>query len=299
MQTASGNYVSAIGGGGLGGPDTGPTAVTLHTDASAAGPWETFTVIWLDSTYTKFALRTSGGRYVTAVQGGGIGGPDDKSSPIHTDATGIAEWERLTFTFLPRNRVTIKVPDGRFLTAVNGGGMKGIDGAPMRTDAVTRGAWEVFTLITLSAAVDASVAPVPQPVSKPDLVELPAAQGGWLVILARHGGLANRYSRYSINSLGEGATSTQGGNVRRTIPSNLLANVERQIRAAQTQAWVSVTTDCNDCGRTTLDISLRQADGSVTTHTVDWTISPPSFPGNALALVDAIETALPSVPVAR
>jgi hypothetical protein len=137
MQTARGNYITAVNGGGLGGPDTGPDAVALHTDATAAGPWETFTVIWLDRAYRKFALRTSGGKYVTAVQGGGIGGLSDNSSPVHTDATRIAEWERLKLTFLPSNQVTINVPNGQFLTAVNGGGIRGLDTAPIGLDART------------------------------------------------------------------------------------------------------------------------------------------------------------------
>src|SRR5271165_6364540 len=146
IQTANGNYLTAVNGGGLGGQDAGPAAVALHTDATAVGPWETFTVVWLNSTYTQFALQSSGGNYVTAVNGGGIGGPNDSSSPVHTDTTRIAEWERLTLHFLPNNQVTIKLPNGRFLTAVNGGGMRGPDSAAIRTDAVGHAAWETFTL---------------------------------------------------------------------------------------------------------------------------------------------------------
>jgi hypothetical protein len=177
IQTASGNYLTAVNGGGLGGPDTGSAAVALHTDATVAGPWETFTVVWLNPTYTRFALRTSGGNYVTAVDGGGIGGPNDSSAPVHTDATSIAEWERLTLTFLPNNQVTINAPDGLFLTAVNGGGISAPGTSPIHTDAVQHAAWEAFTLVRIAAVSDdvvastpsaPSPAPSPAPTAAPD-----------------------------------------------------------------------------------------------------------------------------------
>jgi len=39
------NMLTAVNGGGLGGPNSGPGAVALHTDATGAGPWETFKLI--------------------------------------------------------------------------------------------------------------------------------------------------------------------------------------------------------------------------------------------------------------
>jgi hypothetical protein len=164
IQTASGNYLTAVNGGGLGGPDSGPDAVALHTDAIVATKMETFTVVWLDSTYTKFALQTIRGNYVTAVNGGDVGGANDSSAPIHSDATTIAEWERLRLNFLPDARVTINVPDGRFLTAVNGGGMRGSSTSPIvTTDAVRHGAWETFTLVRLETISGDSLKPIPSP----------------------------------------------------------------------------------------------------------------------------------------
>ena len=299
IQTASGNYLTAVDGGGLGGPDAGPTAVALHTDATAVGPWETFTVIWLNSTYTQFALQTSGGSYVTAVNGGGIGGPNDSSAPVHTDATRIAEWERLRLTFLPNNQVTINVPDGRFLTAVNGGGMTGPDTAPMRTDAVRHAVWETFALVNPSPVADDAVAPAPAPTPTSRPVNLPATEGAWLVGVGLSGGLAGGYVTYAINSTGEGATSNARGNVRRLVSPNLLANVETQVRAARSQTWVSRNVSCNDCRRTSISLSLRQADGAVMSHSVGWTLLPSDSPSNARALVDAVVSALPSVPAVR
>lgn len=164
IQTASGNYLTAVNGGGLGGPDSGPDAVALHTDAIVAAKLETFTVLWLDSAYTKFALQTIRGNYVSAVNGGGVGGANDSSAPIHTDATTIAEWERLRLNFLPDARVTINVPNGRFLTAVNGGGMRSSSISPIvTTDAVRPRAWETFTLVRLDSISGDSLKPAPSP----------------------------------------------------------------------------------------------------------------------------------------
>jgi hypothetical protein len=164
IRTASGNYLTAVNGGGLGGPDSGPNAVALHTDAIVAAKLETFTVVWLDSAYTKFALQTIRGNYVTAVNGGGVGGANDSSAPIHTDATTIAEWERLRLNFLPDARVTINVPNGRFLTAVNGGGMSSSSISPIvTTDAVRPRAWETFTLVRLDSISGDSLKPAPSP----------------------------------------------------------------------------------------------------------------------------------------
>jgi hypothetical protein len=174
IQTPSGNYLTVVNGGGLGGPDNGPEAVALHTDARAAGPWETFNVIWLNTTFTKFALQTSGGEYVTAVNGGGIGGPNDASSPVHTDAVRIAAWERLRLDFLPNHQVTIKLPGRRFLTAVNGGGIGGPNTAPIHTDASQHGAWETFTLVKLHLGPGGWPTPAPGPAPAPDPEPSPA-----------------------------------------------------------------------------------------------------------------------------
>jgi hypothetical protein len=163
IQTATGNYLTAVNGGGLGGPTTGPTSVPLHTDATAAGPFETFTIIWLNSTYTQFALQTYDGHYMTAVNGGGLGGPNDSSAPVHTDTKKLGIWETLTLNFLPNNQLTIKVPNGQFLTAVNGGGMSGPTDSPIHTDAVQHAEWESFTLVKVGAVSGGAVEDSPSP----------------------------------------------------------------------------------------------------------------------------------------
>jgi hypothetical protein len=148
IATHSG-YFTAVNGGGLGGAN-GAGNVALHTNAKTPGPWETFTVHWLDAARSKFALQTVNGTYVTAVNGGGIGGPNNARSPVHTDATTIGPEEVFTFRFTTANGVTtatIRTPNGDYLTAVNGGGIGGPNNIPIHTDATSIGPWETFMLI--------------------------------------------------------------------------------------------------------------------------------------------------------
>ena len=149
FRTQNGHYVTAVNGGGLGGPDSGPGEVALHTDATKAGPWEMFTIVWVNRAQCKFALKTSNNNFVTAVNGGGIGGPNSGQSPVHTDATVVGPWEHFTITPQADNvHATVRTSDGRnFLTAVNGGGLGGPNDVPIHTDANSIGPWEEFTLI--------------------------------------------------------------------------------------------------------------------------------------------------------
>lgn len=148
LQTVNGNTLTIVNGGGLGGPNTGPGSVPLHSDAMAQGPWETFTVEWVDDSHV--ALKTCTGRYLTAVNGGGIGGPNDATCPVHTDAKWVGPCEKLMWNYNPTtHQATIQVPDGRFLTAVNGGGFGGPNNTPIHTDAVSRGPWETFRIVYL------------------------------------------------------------------------------------------------------------------------------------------------------
>jgi hypothetical protein len=158
IKTSDGkHYLTAVNGGGLG----EPSGVALNTNAQTASTWETLKIIILsggpffDSPNTTFALQTSGGDYVTAVNGGGVGGPNNASSPIHTDATSVGAWEKFTFNgsivsgpsgpYL--SPVTIQAPSGNYLTAVNGGGVGGPNNVPIHTDATTAGSWETFSVV--------------------------------------------------------------------------------------------------------------------------------------------------------
>lgn len=141
LRTVDGHALTLADGGGLG---DGTTALT--TDRFVPGPWETFGVEWLDT--TVLALRTHDGHYVTAVHGGGMGGPNDATCPVHTDATWVGPWEQLTLTYDPLLKTaTLQTPRGRFVSAVNGGGVGGPDNVPIHTDATAIGPWERFTAV--------------------------------------------------------------------------------------------------------------------------------------------------------
>jgi len=149
------HFVTAVNGGGLGGPDSGHGVVALHTDATTATEWETFELVILTggpeiyAPNTTFALKTFSGNYVTAVNSGGVGGPNDASCPIHTDATQIGDWEQYLFNVdysAAPPTVTIQTWNLNYLTAVNGGGIGGPNDVPVHTDATTTSIWETFSV---------------------------------------------------------------------------------------------------------------------------------------------------------
>lgn len=147
IRTPDGHWLTAADGGGYGGPDDGPDAVALHTDAQCADGWARFEWIWLDQSHRKFALRTAKGTYVTAVNGGGIGGPNGGRSPIHTDAAAMGLDGVFEVDFLENGIVTLRTRKDFYLTAVNGGGIGGPNSVPVHTDATSIGPWETFTAI--------------------------------------------------------------------------------------------------------------------------------------------------------
>lgn len=96
LKTSNGYYVSAASGGGWGGPKNAEHPI--HTDATTVTAWESLVLIQqADGTY---AIATTSGYYITATNGGGLGGPNDQSSIIHTNATQIGAWETFTFDSL-------------------------------------------------------------------------------------------------------------------------------------------------------------------------------------------------------
>ncbi len=148
IQTADGHWLTAADGGGYGGPNSGPGAVALHSDATRADVWERFDWVWLDEAHGKFALRTMHGTYVTAVNGGGIGGPNDGRSPFHTDATRLGVDEIFRVEFDGSGKATLRTRKGYYVTAVNGGGYGGPNTVPVHTDATAIGPWETFTVVS-------------------------------------------------------------------------------------------------------------------------------------------------------
>ena len=100
LQTSNRNYVTAVNGGGIGGPNN--STCPFHTDLGSSeldgrtNTWETFTLVYVDEEAGTVALKTDTGNYVTAVNGGGIGGPNTTS--IHTDAVAASDWEHWHLT---------------------------------------------------------------------------------------------------------------------------------------------------------------------------------------------------------
>lgn len=143
----------AVNGGGVGAPPYwGLGAAALDTNRTTASSWEQFTVVPLDN--AQFELQTSGGEWVTAVNGGGMGGPNDATSPIHTDATQTGVNTTFVLTTFPNGLSTIQTCDGYYVTANNSGGItNGQNTVPFHTDApIARaaGPWEKFTLVPSS-----------------------------------------------------------------------------------------------------------------------------------------------------
>jgi hypothetical protein len=137
IQTNSGNYITAVNGGGVGGPGA------LHTDVTRIQGWEMFTFIE-QGCGGKYAIQTANGNFWSAVNGGGVGGAD----AIHTNATTVGAWELFTLAPLGGDAYAIKTANGRYLTALNGGGKA--TGDIVHTDATAVNAWERFRLIPVN-----------------------------------------------------------------------------------------------------------------------------------------------------
>lgn len=143
LRTANGHTVTVVNNGGL----DSDGKYSMSSNRTQIGPWETFTFVPIDANKKTFALKTSNGNYLTAVGGGGKGGPNDPTSSVHTDATWVGPWETLVFRQLVNGSFAICTNDGFYLTAVNGGGWgEGANAKPIHTDATKIGPWETFTL---------------------------------------------------------------------------------------------------------------------------------------------------------
>jgi hypothetical protein len=114
--------------------------------------------------YTSFTanILTNTNNFVTAQNGGGIGGPDNTipgTYAVHTDRTasqGASTWETLSFAQGPQtNQFGLQTSDGFFLTAEQGGGIPAAgnssDQEPIQTNRTVPQAWEQFTLNFLPA----------------------------------------------------------------------------------------------------------------------------------------------------
>ena len=83
FQTYSGNFITAVDGGGL-------TSDVIHTDATDIAAWEEFQIALVGGKPGPFpiSIQTVKGNYLTAV---GMG--DKLTNAIHSDATKVQDWE--------------------------------------------------------------------------------------------------------------------------------------------------------------------------------------------------------------
>jgi len=153
LKTSDGHFLSAVNGGNMGDPVGMPeNSIPFHTNATEHQAWETFKFVPQGGKI--FALQTSSGNFVTAVNGGNMGDPTGmpfNSIPLHTNATDVSAWE--TFEMIPvspqQDRFALKTSDGHFVTAVNGGNMGDPAGQPanswpLHTNATEAKDWEKF-----------------------------------------------------------------------------------------------------------------------------------------------------------
>jgi hypothetical protein len=82
FQTANGNFITAVDGGGR-------TTDVLHTDAVSVGAWEQFRIAQTGpSGAFSVSIQTDSNNFLTAV---GLGGKT--TDAIHSDATKVGTWE--------------------------------------------------------------------------------------------------------------------------------------------------------------------------------------------------------------
>jgi hypothetical protein len=131
IQTLTGNYVTAVGGGGQ-------TTNAIHTDATAVSALGAFRIVGAGDG-SHVGIQTATGTYVTAVGGGGR-----TTDVIHTDAQALQDWEKFNLVPIagqPQDVFAIQTIDGHYLTAVGGGGRTT---NVIHTDATAPQGWEWF-----------------------------------------------------------------------------------------------------------------------------------------------------------
>lgn len=131
IQTITGHYLTAVGGGGR-------ISDVIHTDATRVGAWEKFRLIDAreGTPLVTYGLKTVNGRYLTAVSGGGR-----IHDVVHTDATQLLGWEKFVLVPLGGGQYAIQTSTGHYLTANYGGGQVA---DAIHSDATKIGAWEKF-----------------------------------------------------------------------------------------------------------------------------------------------------------
>jgi hypothetical protein len=154
IQTETGNYLTAVDGGGL-------TTDVLHTDAKQPLAWEKFGLIPQtppfsiypeNYTLTKdspwyYAIATEQGNYLTALGGGGHA----TEPSMHSDATQVKSWELFRLIcagpLLSGYQYTLRPVDGFTLAALDGGGHFRSGLLLAAFDNVLRKSWAKFTVL--------------------------------------------------------------------------------------------------------------------------------------------------------
>jgi hypothetical protein len=131
IQTNSGHYLTAVGGGGR-------VSDAIHSDATQAKAWEKFTLVDSGdgSSPINYGIKTVKGYYLTAMGGGGR-----ITDVIHSNATQLQAWEKFALHSLGGGVYAIKTINGRYLTATGGGGNIA---DVIHSDATRVNAWEKF-----------------------------------------------------------------------------------------------------------------------------------------------------------
>ncbi|HTJ32561.1 MAG TPA: hypothetical protein VL738_04975 [Dactylosporangium sp.] len=122
------NFLTAVGGGGR-------TSDVIHSDATVARSWETFTLVDAGDG-VHVGIRTLTGNFLTAVGGGGR-----TTDTIHSDATRLQAWEKFNVVRFGGDGFGIQTIDGHWVTAVGGGGRTS---DVIHTDATVVRSWELF-----------------------------------------------------------------------------------------------------------------------------------------------------------
>lgn len=92
LQTMTGNYVTAVNGGGIQNPAGQPIA----TNRTQVGSWESLVLI--QQTDGTYAIATTSRFFLTAVNGGEV--QNGAGQPIATNRTALGDWETFTFDSL-------------------------------------------------------------------------------------------------------------------------------------------------------------------------------------------------------
>jgi hypothetical protein len=168
IRPRSGNYVTALGGGGL------ATEPSVATAATIAKPWEKFRIaVASPAPHHDKAIRTSSGNFLTAVGGGGR-----ITDVLHTDATVIRDWERFRINDLTESGAApswfaIQTIRNTFLTAVGEGGR--YEDA-FHSDATRLGTWEHLRIVKCGELGDGNEYTILDNIDRP----LTANEGGGL-----------------------------------------------------------------------------------------------------------------------